>query len=74
MPLFSPEMHKVFAANYPERAHRLAHQLGTPDLFSLEGVARLAEALPDPSVHYNFVTCRSASKSCLRGRICRSAR
>lgn len=53
MPLFSPEMHEVFAANYPERAHRLVHQLGTPELFSLEGVARLAEALPDPSVHFN---------------------
>lgn len=43
----------MFAASYPEGAHKLRHDLGAHPLLELEPLARLAEALPPDSVEYN---------------------
>lgn len=42
-----------FAANYPEQPHLLRHGLGSDARLTLDGLAALAEALPEKSVEYN---------------------
>jgi hypothetical protein len=53
MSAFSAAARDIFAANYPEIPHRLAHRLTSHPLFELEEIARLAEQLPAASVEYN---------------------
>jgi len=43
----------MFAASYPEGAHKLRHNLSTHPLLELDALAALGEALPDGSVEYN---------------------
>ena len=54
MTVCSEEARQVFAANYPEVPHKITHQLGSNVLFEFESLARLAEALPENSIEYNF--------------------
>jgi hypothetical protein len=53
MSAFPDLARNIFAANYPEIPHRLAHRLTGHPLFELEEIARLAEQLPAASVEYN---------------------
>jgi hypothetical protein len=53
MTVFPAEARALFAANYPEVPHKLAHNLCGHPLFELEALAQFAEALPDASVEYN---------------------
>jgi len=43
----------MFAASYPEGAHKLRHELGAHPLLELESLAALGEALPENSIEYN---------------------
>ena len=43
----------MFAASYPEGAHKLRHDLAAHPLLELEALAALGEALPPRSVEYN---------------------
>ncbi len=43
----------LFAGNYPETPHRLAHHLREHMLLTLEAIATLGEALPPGSVEFN---------------------
>ncbi len=51
--VFDSRTREMFAADYPEIPHKLTHALGAHPLFSLEALARLAEALPETSIEYN---------------------
>lgn len=53
MSVFPPRSREIFAANYPEVPHKLAHDLDTHPLMELEALALLAEALPARSIEYN---------------------
>lgn len=53
MTAFPPESRSAFAANYPETPHVLRHTLQREERFSLDGLAALAEALPEASIEYN---------------------
>lgn len=53
MNVFPPGVRATFAANYPEIAHKLAHELGAHPLMDMEALAALAEALPEASIEYN---------------------
>ena len=44
---FPPETRDAFAASYSETPHKLVHRLGTDARLSLEGLAALAERLPE---------------------------
>jgi hypothetical protein len=54
MSVFPPQSREIFAANYPEVPHKLAHALAAHPLLELEALAQLAEALPERSIEYNF--------------------
>ena len=43
----------MFAASYPEGAHKLRHELAAHPLLELDALARLGDALPRRSVEYN---------------------
>ena len=43
----------MFAASYPEGAHKLRHNLGAHPLLELDALAELGESLPSSSVEYN---------------------
>lgn len=51
--VFPPEAHNAFASNYPETPHKFAHRLDADARLSLDGLALLAENLPDTSIEYN---------------------
>ncbi len=51
--VFPPLSRAMFAASYPEGAHKLRHDLGTHPLLELESLAALGEALPEKSIEYN---------------------
>ena len=51
--IFDQQARDVFAANYPETPHRLAHGLRDHPLLTLESLAKLSERLPHASVEYN---------------------
>lgn len=53
MTTFPTEARESFSAGYPEVPHKLVHTLGPHPLLEVEALARLAEALPEPSVEYN---------------------
>lgn len=53
MTVFALDTRRTFAAQYPEVPHKLAHRLGQHPLLELDALARLAEALPAPSIEYN---------------------
>lgn len=53
MSVFPPETRSLFAANYPETPHKLAHALGQHPLLELDALAALAEKLPLASIEYN---------------------
>jgi len=50
---FPPLSRAMFAASYPEGAHKLRHDLATHPLLELDALAALGEALPPHSVEYN---------------------
>jgi hypothetical protein len=50
---FPPEARELFAAAYPEVAHKLVHRLGDNPLLRIEALARLAQDLPAQSVEDN---------------------
>ena len=52
-PAFPQESRDAFASAYPETPHVLRHKLQREERFSLDGLARLAEALPGTSIEYN---------------------
>lgn len=54
MSVFPPQSREIFATNYPEVPHKLAHALAAHPLLELEALAQLAEALPERSIEYNF--------------------
>ena len=51
--VFNQNARDLFAANYPETPHTLAHGLRDHDLLTLEALAKLSEQLPHASVEYN---------------------
>src|SRR5690606_35015713 len=51
--VFSTLSRAMFAASYPEGAHKLRHELGAHPLLELESLAALGEALPEKSIEYN---------------------
>lgn len=51
--IFDSANRTKFSKNYPEKPHRLTHNLGDHPLMTLEALARLGEALPEKSVEYN---------------------
>ena len=51
--VFPAEARKLFAACYPERPHKLRHDLRDHPLLALDALAELSETLPDASVEYN---------------------
>lgn len=51
--IFDSPTRQLFAANYPENAHKLTHNLRDHPLLSIEALARLGELLPEASVEYN---------------------
>ena len=53
MTIFPQTSRDFFAANYPETAHKLEHNLHEHDLLSLERLARLAESLPERLIECN---------------------
>ncbi len=53
MPTFPNTARAMFALNYPEVPHKLAHRLHQHALLEREALAQLAEALPAASVEYN---------------------
>ena len=52
-PAFPALSRAMFAASYPEGAHKLRHDLAAHPLLELEALAALGEALPARSVEYN---------------------
>jgi hypothetical protein len=51
--IFNPQARELFAQNYPETPHKLAHGLRDHPLLTLESLAKLSERLPFASVEYN---------------------
>jgi hypothetical protein len=51
--IFNDTSRSLFAANYPEMPHKLAHDLRDHPLLALDALARLGERLPAASVEYN---------------------
>lgn len=51
--VFDSANRQLFAANYPEMPHKLAHHLREHPLLAIEMLAKLGEALPEASVEYN---------------------
>ena len=51
--IFNQAARDAFAAAYPETPHKLSHGLQEHPLLSLDALAALAEALPEPSCEYN---------------------
>jgi mannose-6-phosphate isomerase-like protein (cupin superfamily) len=51
--VFSTLSRAMFAASYPEGAHKLRHNLAAHPLLELDSLAALGEALPPASVEYN---------------------
>ena len=51
--VFPPMSRAMFAASYPEGAHKLRHNLGAHPLLELAALAELGESLPSASVEYN---------------------
>ena len=51
--IFDSANRTKFSKNYPEKPHRLTHNLGEHPLMKLEALARLGEKLPEKSVEYN---------------------
>ena len=51
--VFPPLSRAMFAASYPEGAHKLRHNLSAHPLLELDALAELGEALPARSVEYN---------------------
>ena len=52
-PTFPSAARDIFAANYPEIPHKLTHRLSSDARLSLEGLAVLAEKLPEKAIEYN---------------------
>ena len=52
-PTFPSAARDIFAANYPEIPHKLTHRLSSDARLSLEGLAALAEKLPEKAIEYN---------------------
>jgi len=52
-PVFDQQTRRVFAAHYPEGAHRLTHGLADHRLLTIPALAELAARLPGRSVEYN---------------------
>ncbi|MEZ5680094.1 MAG: transcriptional regulator [Erythrobacter sp.] len=52
-PAFPQESRAAFASAYPEKPHVLRHSLQRDERFSLDGLATLADALPEASIEYN---------------------
>ena len=50
---FPRSARETFASNYPETPHKLTHSLTADARLSLEGLASLAESLPETSIEYN---------------------
>ncbi len=53
MSVFSADVRREFAGNYPEQPCTMRHDLGSHPLMRLESLARLADALPADSVECN---------------------
>lgn len=51
--IFDSSNRLLFAENYPEIPHKLAHALGDHPLLTIERLAQLGENLPPASVEYN---------------------
>jgi hypothetical protein len=51
--IFDDHAREMFAQNYPETPHKLAHGLGDHPLLGLDALAALGERLPTASVEYN---------------------
>lgn len=51
--IFDDHAREMFAQNYPETPHKLAHGLGDHPLLGLDALAALGERLPAASVEYN---------------------
>ena len=51
--VFPDHSRRLFAQDYPEVPHLLAHRLGSDARLELDALARLAGALPGSSVEYN---------------------
>jgi Cupin-like domain len=51
--IFDSATRQLFAGNYPEMPHKLAHNLRDHPLLTIEALAQLGEALPAASVEYN---------------------
>ena len=52
-PTFPAAARDIFAANYPEITHKLNHRLSSDARLSLEGLAALAEKLPEKAIEFN---------------------
>ena len=52
-PTFPAAARDIFAANYPEITHKLNHRLSSDARLSLEGLAALAEKLPEKASEFN---------------------
>jgi hypothetical protein len=52
-PIFEDQARALFAQNYPETPHKLAHGLRDHALLTLDALAALGERLPANSVEYN---------------------
>ncbi len=51
--IFSGRSREAFKASYPEKAHKVEHELVSHPLLELEALALLSETLPAQSVEYN---------------------
>jgi hypothetical protein len=52
--IYSEESREAFAVNYPEAPHKLAHNLHTHPLLTLEALARLGDSLPRELIECNL--------------------
>jgi hypothetical protein len=52
-PIFDRQARELFAQNYPETPHNLAHGLRDHKLLAMEALAALGERLPSSSIEYN---------------------
>jgi hypothetical protein len=52
-PIFDRQARELFAQNYPETPHKLAHGLRDHKLLAMEALAALGERLPSSSIEYN---------------------